>query len=219
MKQYPHIEYWNKGIMGDVVWGFDKLDGSNIRAEWSKKRGWYKFGTRNCMIDENNPDFGEAITLFQEKYSEGLDRVFRNSKQYRNMRTMTVFLEYFGEKSFAGFHFEDDPKDIVLFDVSMFQKGWVQPKAFIDDFGHLGIPKVIYNGNLNKKFVKDVYDGLYDVKEGIIAKGIRRTKRKDNELVWLVKIKTQWWLDSVRKKWGEEKLRKELNGDLSLSME
>lgn len=45
MKQYPTINYWNKGYFGESCYAFEKLDGSNIRAEWSKKQGWHKFGT------------------------------------------------------------------------------------------------------------------------------------------------------------------------------
>jgi len=37
MKEYPHIEYWNKGIQGSPIIAFDKLDGQNIRCEWSRE--------------------------------------------------------------------------------------------------------------------------------------------------------------------------------------
>ena len=50
MKHYPKIEYYNKGLYGRDIIGFDKLDGSNIRCEWSRKRGWYKFGTKSMKI-------------------------------------------------------------------------------------------------------------------------------------------------------------------------
>ena len=64
MKSYPTIPHWHKGIYGEHVYGFNKLDGSNIRAEWNKKRGWYKFGTRNMIINEQHPHFGESVDLF-----------------------------------------------------------------------------------------------------------------------------------------------------------
>lgn len=168
------------------------------------------------MIDENHEQFGHAITLFNQKYTEGLNRVFRDNKTYRNIRSFVVFAEYFGPNSFAGFHDEadKDKMDIVLFDVSMFQKGWVPPKQFVSDFEHLGIPRVLYQGNLNKELVNDVKMGKYDVQEGLVAKGIRKTK--GNDIVWMVKLKTQTWLDRVKGKFGDEALRKELNGDLML---
>jgi len=214
MKHYPHIEYWNQCKFGETVWGFEKLDGSNIRAEWSKKRGFYKFGTRQQMIDEKHPQFGKAVTLFLNKYDEGLSRIFTDNKQYREIRNFVVFSEYFGEKSFAGYHETDDIMDIVLFDVSMFQKGWVKPKDFIDNFNHLGIPRLMYRGNFNKRLISDVKEGKFDVKEGIMAKGLRRTK--GDELVWMTKIKTQAWFDKLRWKLGDKYLLKEVNYDKEL---
>ena len=104
MKSYPKIEYYNKGYFGDTVWVFDKLDGSNIRAEWNRKRGWYKFGTRNQMIDERDPNFGDAIPIFLDKYGDDLQKVFR--KSYSNIESVVVFGEYLGENSFAGQHGE-----------------------------------------------------------------------------------------------------------------
>lgn len=213
MKQYPHIEYWNQCKYGSTVWGFDKLDGTNIRAEWSKKRGFYKFGTRKQMIDENHPQFGEAVKLFLEKYNEGLSKIFTDNKEYKNIKSFVTFAEYYGEKSFAGYH-EDDEKDITLFDISMYQKGWVKPKDFIDNFNHLGIPRLIYQGNFNRSLIRDVKEGVYDVEEGIIVKGLRKTK--GDELVWMTKIKTDKWLKKLKHKLGEKYLLKEVNYDKSL---
>lgn len=214
MKQYPHVEYWNKGKFGSTVWAFDKLDGSNIRSEWSKKRGWYKFGTKKQMIDENHSQFGEAVILFLNKYSEGLAKKFTDDKFYRNIRNFVVFSEYFGNNSFAGYHIPEDEKDIVLFDISMYQKGWVKPKDFIKNFSHLGIPKLIYHGNYNRQLIRDIKSGEYDVKEGVMVKGLRRTK--GDELVWLVKIKTDWWLKKLKQTLGQKYLLKEVNYDKSL---
>jgi hypothetical protein len=44
MKTYPSI---SRDIVGQPIYAFDKLDGSNIRAEWSKKNGFHKFGSRD----------------------------------------------------------------------------------------------------------------------------------------------------------------------------
>jgi len=214
MKQYPHIDYWNKIKLGSIVWGFDKLDGSNIRSEWSRKRGFYKFGTKKQMIDETHPQFGDAVKLFMNKYNEGLSKIFTDNKNYRNIDNFVVFSEYFGEKSFAGYHESNDKMDIVLFDVNMYKKGWVIPKDFIDDFNHLDIPRLVYHGNYNKSLIRDVKDGLFDVKEGLIIKGVRKTK--GNDIVWMTKIKTQWWLDKLKNKFGEKYLLKEVNYDKDL---
>ena len=51
MKSYPSIP---KFSFGDIkLHTFDKLDGSNLRFEWTKKKGWYKFGTRSWLKKKN----------------------------------------------------------------------------------------------------------------------------------------------------------------------
>lgn len=68
MKQYPSINSSNgqsfKEFVADV---FDKLDGSNLRFEWSKKQGWYKFGTRHRLFDNTDPVFGWRFQGILEK--------------------------------------------------------------------------------------------------------------------------------------------------------
>lgn len=216
MKKYPKIDYYNKGIIGSPVIGFDKLDGSNIRLEWSRKRGFYKFGTRNEMIDINQPVFGKAITLFLEKYGEDLPRVF--SDKYKKVDNFVVFAEYVGPNSFAGWHDPNDIMDIILFDVNQYKKGFISPFEFLDNFGHLSIPKIIYEGKYTEQLILDVRNNIYCLDEGIIAKGITFTK-KEGEILWQVKVKTNEWLRKVREKLGEKALADELNNDKSLIAE
>jgi len=228
MKSFGSVEYYNKGILGTHVLAFDKLDGSQIRAEWNMKlskktnftNGFGKFGTRKQLTYKNDPTWGQAVNMFMDKYSEGLDKIFREDKTFRNARHVTVFAEYFGPNSFAGWH---DPKDkannlmeIVLFDVDIFQKGIMKPKDFIKGFSHLGIPDIIYEGNYNQSLIDDVRNGVYNVEEGVVVKGTTKTKRKGVENVWMTKIKTHEWLQKVKGIHGDAKLLEELNGDTSL---
>jgi len=217
MKQYPTIPHWTDGIFGEPIYAFDKLDGSNIRAEWSKKRSWYKFGTKRQMIDESHEQFGEAVKLFMNKYSEDLERKFINDKDMRKQLRFVVFVEFFGENSFAGFH-EIEPHDVVLFDVDQHNKGILPPKEFIEKFGDLHIPKVIYIGNYNKEFINKVkHNELpYYLKEGVVVKGSRLTKRKTQDLVWMCKIKTHEWVNKIRQRIGQQALANEFNGKLEL---
>jgi hypothetical protein len=212
MKTYPKIEYHNKGIFGDTVYAFDKLDGSNIRAEWNRKRGWYKFGTRKQMINEGDENFGDAVPIFLNKYGDDLDKVFR--KTYPNAMSVVVFGEYVGENSFSGQHEDDDVKDVVLFDVNLYKKGFIPPKDFYNNFGHLHIPKLVYKGEYNNDLIKDIQNNIWGLKEGVICKGTRKTK--GDELVWMTKIKTKEWLDKVKSLYGEKALLDELNRDRSL---
>ena len=215
MKSYPKIQYFNQGLFGEDIYAFDKLDGSNIRAEWNPKRGWYKFGTRNTMIDERDLQFGEAITLFLNKYGDSLPKVFRTNKSYKRIESFVVFAEYVGEQSFAGRHNASDPKDIILFDVNQYKHGFVTPKNFVEDFGHLNIPDVIYKGPYTMDFVQTIRDNQYNLKEGVIVKGVLKTKNQKDE-VWMVKVKTKGWLQKVKELHGERALLEELNGDKKL---
>ena len=215
MKSYPRIQYFNQGLFGEDIYAFDKLDGSNIRAEWNPKRGWYKFGTRNNMIDERDLQFGEAVTLFLNKYGDSLPKVFRTNRSYKRIESFVVFAEYVGEQSFAGRHYDGDPKDIILFDVDQYKHGFVTPKNFVEDFGHLHIPDVIYQGPYTMDFVQDIRNNKHNLKEGVIVKGVFKTKNQKDE-VWMVKVKTKEWLRKVKELHGERALLEELNGDKKL---
>lgn len=199
MKQYESIPYYGHHLNADVI-AFDKLDGSNVRFEFSKKRGFYKYGTRRQMIDESNEQFGFVIDLFNKKYADGLTTVM-NSKSYRNVLSMVCFGELVGYKSAFGQHyFKDDIFDIVLFDVSLYKKGFIPPKQLIDDFGHLGIPRVIYEGKLNNEFIADVKANKFDLREGVVAKGKVPVGKKGKEQIFSCKVKTNDWFDRLRNK-------------------
>jgi hypothetical protein len=213
MKQYPSIPYWSSDLLGESCIAFDKLDGSNIRCEWSRKRGWYKFGTRTQMIDERNENFGDAIPLFLDKYGDDLGRVFHD-RQYKSKPNYVAFFEYLGPNSFAGQHSITDKKDVVLLDISEYKRGLIPPKEFVQNFGHLHIPNIIYQGYLNQQFIDDIKNGQYPVDEGVMCKGTRKTK--GSELIWIAKVKTKSWVDKVKAKYGAEWTRKELNGDKNL---
>lgn len=202
MKTYPKIDYWNNGYFGEPCIAFDKLDGSNLRFSWSNKRGWYKFGTRNTMIDTNTPLYGEAISIFLNKYGEDLDKVFRT--KYPKCVNFVVFCEFLGENSFAGLHQEGDVMDVVLFDVNMYNKGFLSPYEFLENFGHLDIPKVVYEGDYTEELVEEVKLNNWGLKEGVIVKGVYGRE------IWMVKLKTLEWLTKVKDKFGKKYLMDEV---------
>lgn len=147
MKKYPAIQ--REIHKNEHVYVFDKIDGSNIRAEWSSKKGFYKFGTRNRLLDSNELILGKAVNLILHKYSDNLELVFKEQRQ----RNAVCFFEFFGINSFAGFHSINDNHDVVLFDVS-FKRGLLHPKDFIKMFGHLEIPKVLLCGKNRSRINK-----------------------------------------------------------------
>jgi hypothetical protein len=212
MKSYPSIEYFGD-YWGLPVIAFDKLDGSNLRFEWGKKRGFYKFGTRNVMIDEKSEQFGKAIPIFLKKYSESLEKIFKQ-KEYRDTLSFVCFAEFLGKKSSYGQHEDGDEFDVTLFDVNQYKKGFIKPREFVKNFGHLDIPKIVYDGNLNKEFVRDVQDNKFDLKEGVICKGSIPGKKSDQ--LYYCKIKTNRWLDDLRIKYGEKAVEEELKKHSSI---
>ncbi len=197
MKKYPSIEA-NK-ILPGVVWAFDKLDGSNIRAEWSgKKRVFYKFASRKQLIDENTQILGEAISIIRSKYEKILSERFSVLKY----ESVVCFFEFFGAHSFAGQH-EDESHDVVLFDIAPYKKGLLHPSQFTELAKDLDIPRVIYKGNMDNEFIQAIKKSTFKelTHEGVVCK---------NEY-GMVKIKTNSWLDAVKKKYGDnEKLLKML---------
>ena len=226
MKQYPSIEY--KAAFGTHVYAFDKLDGSNLRSLWNRKiykkkpstNGFEKFGTRHQLTSLYDEQWGQGIRLFMEKYSEDLNRIFIDDKDFRNIDNIHIFFEFFGPNSFAGFHPIEDrinnKMNVVMFDIHVEKKGILKPKDFIEKFSCLDIPKIVYEGNFNNKLVEDVRNNVYNLNEGVVVKGTTKTKRKDIENVFLCKIKTIEWLQRLKGIKGDIELLKELNGDQSL---
>jgi len=196
MKQYLEIQGPNKAPREHCI-AFDKKDGSNIRAEWTRKRGWDKFGSRKVLIDSTHP-LGDAIDIFLNTYADELEKIFKKDKLFRNSQNVTVFGEYFGPNSFAGWHDPDDDKEIVMFDVSIHKKGMMPPRDFVKMFSHLKIPQIVYEGNFNESFIQDVKNGEYPVVEGVVAKGNFPHGRPPHNL-WMAKIKTRTWIERLKK--------------------
>jgi hypothetical protein len=204
MKKYPKIP-GPAGGHHKQCYAFVKYDGSNIRFEWSKKRGWYKFNTRKTMIDQNTPIFGSAIPLFLQKYGDDLEKIFKSEKLFFGVQSVVVFAEWFGELSFSGKHVPWDKKyDIVLFDVNPHKKGFLGPKQFLDTFGHLKVAELIYTGNFGDWLVESVrketidikskYDIQVDFPEGVICKGAEANPHKQ----WSCKIKTDRYKEALK---------------------
>lgn len=202
MKSYPKIIHLNNQYLNLDCIAFNKIDGSNFRGEFSRKRKcFYKFGTRNVMIDKSDEQFGDAIDIFINKYGEDLSKIFYD--KYPKIDKIVVFGEYSGENSFAGRHIATDKKDIVIFDISLHKFGFILPNIFIEQFGHLDIPKVIYEGPFSKELIQKVKNNQFNLKEGIIAKGIIKNKNNKDE-GWVTKVKTNEWLQKVKSLFGEK---------------
>ncbi|HJZ24217.1 MAG TPA: hypothetical protein VJ201_07205, partial [Candidatus Babeliales bacterium] len=64
---------------------------------------------------------------------------------------------------------------------------------FIKDFSQFNIAKVVYKGKYNGQFINDVYEGKYQINEGVVCKGIV------NGQVYMTKIKTNAYLKKLKK--------------------
>lgn len=207
MKTYPSIADSKKAPHLPCI-AFSKYDGSNVRFEWQEKLGWHLYGTRHRIFDVTDSTFGCAINIFHEKFADQIERVLRN--KYTGCKEATVYCEFLGPHSFAGQHdvhtlrglgFDiesNEPKQLVLFDVNVYKKGFVEARKFVEDFGHLRIPEVVYEGNLDNVFIRDVQEGKYPVFEGVVCKGGSGHK------TWMCKIKTFAYRDELKKRYQDQ---------------
>jgi hypothetical protein len=83
MKEYPSIPAAGhllaqsaEAYLGRPFVAFEKLDGSNVRAEWDRSRGWHQFGSRRRLLDATQPLLGRAVQLILDGYGDGLAKVF-----------------------------------------------------------------------------------------------------------------------------------------------
>ncbi len=191
MKLYPSIPRMQRDDIPSIyLYLFAKVDGSNIRAEWNNKRGFYKFGTRNQLTDEKTMPFGRSIPLLRDKYEADLAKVFKE----QGWKDAICFFEYWGAESFAGNHNFEAPMDITLIDVNPYKKGILVPVDFIELFGHLDIPIVCYQGYVSTELFDGVKQSTFPgmTFEGVVCKG-----EEDGRIV-MFKIKSQAWLDKLR---------------------
>lgn len=190
VKSYPSFSY---GTECDVpVFAFDKLDGSNVRAEWTKKKGWNKFGTRHRLVDVTDPIFGKVPESITSKYGETLARALSDAGYDRAM----CFFEFWGPSSFAGMHDVNEHQTATLLDVAPFNQGILMPDRFLKLFGHLDVPKVLYHGMITPEFVEAVRNSSLEgmTFEGVVCKAANPKKTKQPIMF---KQKSRAWLDKL----------------------
>jgi hypothetical protein len=207
MIEYPEILHSSRAPRQRCI-AFEKLDGSNIRIKYTRKRGFCQFGSRTQMLEESHPILGGAIVYFSNNLAEKCEKII--AKNWSNEREVMLFGEWFGPNSFAGWHEMSDIQagtmKFVLFDCMISHKcrKFLLPKDFIKIFGDaVEIPRVMYEGNLNEQLIAEVREGRYDVSEGLICKGCERTGAAAGN-VWMAKIKTNAYFERLKAKFGEE---------------
>lgn len=201
MKQYPSIP--REIQYGGPYYVFDKLDGSNIRAEWSKKQGFYKFGSRKVLLGEKGATdqqtlLGESIDLIKA-LQDTLTKVFQRNQ----WQQVVCFFEFWGPNSFAGLH-QAEPHKITLIDLHLHKQGIIDTREFIRAFdGVVDTPKLLHQGNFNKELEMRIRSGTLEnmTFEGIVAKA---PPRKKWEMPVMFKVKNQAWIDRVHALHGDK---------------
>src|SRR5579872_4480507 len=207
MLHYPKIPGSRNAPDGRCI-AFEKYDGTNLHWEWDRDFGWHAFGTRRDQFNllpagieqfsHAHDQLGRPPALFLATLAEGLDRAFRSNENYRRFSGLKVFTEFLGPNSFAGLHRADDPKQLVLFDVWAEGFGFIGPRRFVADFGHLRIARVVYEGRLTGQFAEDVRTGRYGVSEGVVCKG-----GGGGPDLWMAKIKTDAYLARLKEAFAD----------------
>lgn len=201
MKAYPSIT--TKIDFSKPYHLFDKLDGSNIRAEWSPRQGFYKFGSRTQLLTPDQSKLYPSIEAFNWKYGEELAERFSRSRFERTV----CFFEWLGPNSFAGSH-PDSISDMypVLIDIAVYKKGIMPPEKFIEFTDGLDTPTLLHVGKISEELFQSVRTRTLPSMsfEGVICKG-EFSQREGGPI--MAKIKSNDWLN---------RLRTECNGDEAL---
>lgn len=197
MKSYPSISTVIQ--MGLPIYAFNKIDGSGIRAEYHKKKGFYKFGSRKRLLSDEQPILFKAKDLILEQ-QDVVAKICEKNK----WESIILFYEFAGPNSSFGNHIETDDHKVWLIDANPYKRGILSPREFLDSFSDINHAPLLYHGNCNNALLDSVRNGTLEGmgSEGVVCK----TKGKGNTIL-MFKIKREdWYL----------RLREYCNGDDSL---
>lgn len=194
---YPKIPHYGPGTPDKSCIAFEKHDGSCLAWQWKPGEGFIAAMTRRHFLQESHPVFGEALQIFKMQFADSLDRLFQ--KEFSNSPSVVVFAEFFGAKSFAGFHEKKDLKRLVFLDLWVEGLGILSPETYLTILKNFPTPQVIYRGKVTQgSFVENVREGHYSIAEGVVCKGGQTGQ------VWMCKIKTNKWFNQL-KEWSENR--------------
>lgn len=206
---YPKIPD-SKGFLPKTCVAFEKIDGTNLHWTCNHDFGWHSFGTRRdsfafdkygiSEFNKAHPGLEEAPIIFDRVYKDIINLSKVNNE-------ITVFLEFYGDNSFAGMHDPNDKKRLSLLDVSV-NGELLNVKQFLDSFStychtdpmidqEYDIPKIVYGGKFHGQFVEDVRNGKYPVNEGVVCKGVYKNQ------IYMCKIKTNAYMEKLKNKFKD----------------
>jgi hypothetical protein len=191
MIEYPSITAdIRRGVR---IVAFDKLDGQNVRAEWTQKHGLHKFATKTRLLCPDEGVVRKAAIIIPEKY-DALNKALRKTR----VSKAVCFFEFYGPNSVFGMHQEDDEHTATLIDIALHKRGILPPKEFIKLTRGMEIPAVLYEGNCNEEFIRSVNDGTLEGlgSEGVVCKG-PFDRKLQRPVMW--KIKRHDWYERLRR--------------------
>jgi hypothetical protein len=198
MLEYPSIPWKFSEIQNAHV--FNKIDGRGMRAEWTRKRGFAKFGTRRTLTDKSDLTYGAGIALFMAQAAPGLIRAAHDARH----RKMTVFFELSCEGCVAGVMPDKAQRNITIFDIADENDELLSPSTFRKICDKNLIPSPLFLGvhNFTRGYIEDVRNGRIDgvTFEGVVAKSSDNTVHG--------KAKTALWLQAVQDRYSPEEARK-----------
>lgn len=195
MKAYPSI--YTKINFAKSYHLFDKLDGSNIRAEWSRKSGFYKYGSRTQLLTTEQTTLYPSIDAINEFIN--VDGILLSERLAKlKYESAVCFFEWHGPNSFAGNHPDSvDQMKVTLIDVAPYKKGILTPENFINNFEDFDIPPVVYRGKITEEIFQSIREGTLSgvTFEGVVGKEEGCTKDGRHETC---KIKSHAWLNRLK---------------------
>lgn len=197
MQAYPSLPSWSQAP-GIPCYVFDKLDGSNVSCEVTRKGGITKFAKRDGLLDEQTPFLIQAATLIPEKYGDDLQRILRAERWDK----ATFYFEFYGPSSSFGWH-KDEPHTVTLIDAAVHKHGFLEPREFLRVFKNVEHAALLHQGNFTREVADAVANSTLDgmTFEGVVAKGAWDRKK---EMPLMFKWKSLAWLKKLHDVCGED---------------
>ena len=85
---------------------------------------------------------------------------------------------------------------LVIFDVQV-NGALLPPEEFINKFKDFNIARVVFEGKYSGQLFNDVRTGRYNVKEGVVVKGVFKGQ------IRMAKIKTRKYLGRLKERFGD----------------
>jgi len=201
MKEYPSI---SRDIpSGLSVYAFGKLDGSNVRAEWTRKQGICKVGSRKRLLGSD-----QGILMRAEALIRQLDDEVAAIAKKSRWDKLTLFFEFVGPSSFAGNHVETEAQEVILIDVAPYKQGILPPREFCKTFERVPTAPLLYHGPCDAEFVESVRAGTL---EGMPFEGVVCKASQGKHKLVMFKIKSRAWLERLKEHCqGDERLFEQL---------